>query len=63
MAKHKPIEWARVGKVAGLVVAGVVALAAGTFPVWTWVPYRRQPRKDGSHEEDGEDKGQNGQES
>jgi hypothetical protein len=51
------------GKVAGLVVAGVVALAAGTLPVWNWVPYRRQPRKDGSHEEDGEDEGQNGQES
>jgi hypothetical protein len=63
MAEHKPIEWARVGKVAGLVVAGVVALAAGTFPVWNWVPNRRQPRRNGSHKEDGEDEEQNGQES
>ena len=44
MAKHKAIKWARAGKVAGLVVAGVLALAAGTLPVWNWVPIRRLPR-------------------
>ena len=63
MATHKPIKRAKVGKVAGLVVAGVLAFAAGTFPVWNWVPIRRLPPRDGSHEEDREDQGRSGQES
>jgi hypothetical protein len=60
MARHKPIKWARAGKVAGLVMAGVAALAAGTLPVWSWVPIRRLPAKDGSREQDGKDQGQTG---
>jgi hypothetical protein len=63
MATRKRIKWAKVAKVAGLVVAGVLALAAGAIPVWNQVPIRRQLPKDGSHEEDGEDQGQSGQES
>jgi hypothetical protein len=63
MATRKPIKWAKIGKVAGLVVAGVLALAAGAIPVWNQVPIRRLPPRDGSHEEDGEDQGQSGQES
>jgi hypothetical protein len=64
MATHKPINWAKVAKVAGLVVAGVIALAAGAIPDWNWGPDRQQPPRDGSNEEeDGEDQGQSGQES
>jgi hypothetical protein len=64
MATHKAIKWAKVGKVAGLVAAGVLALAAGAIPAWNWhVAIREQPPRDGSHEEDGEDQGQSGQES
>jgi hypothetical protein len=64
MATHKPIKWAKVGKVAGLVAAGVLALAAGAIPAWNWhVAIREQPPRDTSHEEDGEDQGQSGQES
>ncbi len=63
MATRKPIKWAKVGKVAGLVVAGVLALAAGAIPAWNWhVAVRPQPPRDGSNEEDGEDQGQSGQE-
>jgi hypothetical protein len=54
MATHKPIKWALVGKVAGAVVAGVVALATGAVVI------QRLPPGDGSHEEDGEDQGQGG---
>jgi hypothetical protein len=64
MATHKPIKWARVAKVAGAVVAGVLAVAAGAIPAWNWhVAIRPQPPRDGSHEEAGEDQGQSGQES
>jgi hypothetical protein len=64
MATRKPLKWAKVGKVAGLVVAGVLALATGAIPAWNWhVAIRQQPPGDGSHEEDGEDQGQSGQES
>ena len=56
MSTHKPIKWARVAKVAGAVVAGVLAAAAGAIPAWNWhVAIRPQPPRDGSHEEDGED--------
>jgi hypothetical protein len=58
MATHKPIKWARVGMVAAGAVAGVVALATGAVVI-----HRQQPLRDGSHEEDGEDQGQSGQES
>jgi hypothetical protein len=58
MATHKPINWAKVAKVAGLVVAGVLALVAGAIPDWNWGPDRQQPPGNGSHEEDGEDQGQ-----
>jgi len=51
MATRKPIKWAKIGKVAGLVVAGVLALAAGAIPVWNQVPIRRLPPRDGGHEE------------
>ena len=45
MATHKPIKWARVAKVAGAVVAGVLAVAAGAIPAWNWhVAIRRNPR-------------------
>jgi len=54
MAAHKPIKWPLVGKVAGAVVAGVVALATGAVVI------QRLPPRDGSHEEDGEDPGQSG---
>jgi len=57
MATHKPIEWAQVGKVAAGALAGVVALATGAVVI------QRLPSRDGSHEEDGEDQGQSGQES
>jgi hypothetical protein len=63
MARRKPIRWARVGKVAGLVAAGVLVLAAGTLPFWSGMPIRRESPKDDSNEETGEDEGQNGQES
>jgi hypothetical protein len=64
MATRKPIKWAKVGKVAGLVGAGVLAVAAGAIPAWNWhVAVQPQPPGDGSHEEDGEDQGQSGQES
>ena len=63
MATHKPIKWAKVAKVAGLVVAGVLALTGGAIPAWNWVPIRQQPPRDGSPEEDGEDQRQSGQES
>jgi hypothetical protein len=64
MAPHKPIKWAKVAKVAGAVVAGVLAVAAGAIPAWNWhVATQSQPPGDGSHEEDGEDHGQSGQES
>ena len=33
MATHKPIKWPPVGKVAGAVVAGVVALATGAVVI------------------------------
>ena len=55
MATHKPINWAKVAKVAGLVVAGVLALVAGAIPDWNWGPDRQQPPRNGNHEEDGED--------
>jgi hypothetical protein len=54
MATHKPIKWARAGKVAGAVVAGVVALATGAVVI------QRLPPRDGSPEEDGQDQGQSG---
>jgi hypothetical protein len=57
MATHKPIKWAKVGKVAAGAVAGVVALATGAVVI------QRLPPRDGSREEDGEDQGQSGQES
>jgi hypothetical protein len=64
MAPHKPIKWAKVAKVAGAVVAGVLAVAAGAIPAWNWhVATQSQPPRDGSHEEDGEDHGQSSQES
>jgi hypothetical protein len=64
MAPHKPIKWAKVAKVAGAVVAGVLAVAAGAIPAWNWhVATQSQPPRDGSHEADGEDHGQSGQES
>jgi hypothetical protein len=64
MATHKTIKWAKVGKVAGLVAAGVLALAAGAIPAWNWhVAIREQPPRDSSHEEDREGQGQSGQES
>jgi hypothetical protein len=64
MATRKPIKWAKVGTVAGAVVAGALALVAGAIPAWNWhVAIREQPPTDGSHEEDGEDQGQSGQES
>jgi hypothetical protein len=62
MAPHKPIKWAKVAKVTGAVVAGVLAVAAGAIPAWNWhVATQSQPPRDGSHEEDGEDHGQSGQ--
>ena len=64
MAPRKPIKWAKVAKVAGAVVAGVLAVAAGAIPAWNWhVATQSQPPRDGSHEEDVEDQGQSGQES
>jgi len=54
MATHKPINWAKVAKVAGLVMAGVLALVAGAIPDWNWGPDRPQPPKNGGHEEGGE---------
>ena len=63
MATHKPIKWANVAKVAGLVVAGVLALVAGAIPDWNWGPDRQQSPRDGSPEEDGKDQEQSGQES
>jgi hypothetical protein len=63
MAKHKPIKWARAGKVAGLVVAGVAAVVTGALPAWNWVPIPPLPSQDGSNEQDGKDHGQTGEES
>ena len=64
MAAHKPIKWAKVGKVGGAVAIGALALAAGAIPAWNWhVAIRQQPPRDGSQKEDGEDQGQSGQES
>jgi hypothetical protein len=63
MARHKPVNWAKAAKVAGLVVAGALALVAGAIPGWNWGPDRQQPPRVGSHEEDGEDQRQGGQES
>jgi hypothetical protein len=57
MALHKLIKWAQVGKVAASVAAGVTALATGAVVI------QRLPPRNGSHEEDGEDQGQIGQES
>ena len=65
MATHKPMKWALVG-MAGAVAAGVVALqtgaAAEAVQFMQNVIQRLSPRE-GSHEEDGEDQGQSGQES
>jgi hypothetical protein len=65
MARHKPIKWSLVG-MAGAVVAGVVALqtgAAAEAVQFVQNVIQRLPPRDGSHEEDGEDQGQSGQES
>ena len=65
MATRKPIKWALAG-VAGAVVAGVVAVQTGAAAEAVQfvqnVIQRLSPR-DGSHEEDGDDQGQSGQES
>jgi hypothetical protein len=65
MATHKPIKWALAG-MAGAVVAGVVALqtgAAAEAAQFVQNLIQRLAPRDGSHEEDGEDQGQSGQES
>jgi hypothetical protein len=65
MATHKPIKWALAG-MAGAVVAGVVALQTGAVAEavqFVQNVIQRLPPRDGSHEEDGEDQGQSGQES
>jgi hypothetical protein len=64
MARHKPIKWGLVG-MAGAVVAGVVALQTGAVAEavqFVQNVIQRLPPLDGSHEEDGEDQGQSGQE-
>jgi hypothetical protein len=65
MATRKPIKWALAG-MAGAVVAGVVALqtgAAAEAVQFVQNVIQRLTPRDGSHEEDGEDKRQSGQES
>jgi len=65
MATRKPIKWALAG-VAGAVVAGVVAVqtgAAAEAAQFVQNVIQRLTPRDGSHEEDGEDHGQSGQES
>jgi hypothetical protein len=65
MATHKPIRWALAG-MAGAVVAGAVALQTGAVAEavqFVQSVIQRLPPRDGSHEEDGEDQGQSGQES
>ena len=65
MATHKPVKWALAG-MAGAVVAGVVALqtgAAAEAAQFVQNLIQRLTPRDGSHEEDGEDQGQSGQES
>jgi hypothetical protein len=65
MATRKPIKWALAG-VAGAVVAGVVAVqtgAAAEAAQFVQNVIQRLTPRDGSHEEDGEDQGQSGQES
>jgi hypothetical protein len=65
MATRKPIKWALAG-VAGAVVAGVVAVqtgAAAEAVQFVQNVIQRLTPRDGSHEEDGEDQGQSGQES
>jgi hypothetical protein len=57
MARHTPIKWAQVGKMAAGVAAGVAALATGAVVI------QRLPPRNGSPEEDGDDQGQSGQES
>ena len=65
MATRKPIKWGLAG-MAGAVVAGVIALQTGAVAEAVQfvqnVIQRISPR-DGTHEEDGEDQGQSGQES
>jgi hypothetical protein len=65
MATHKPMKWALVG-MAGAVAAGVVALQTGAVAEAAQfmqnVIQRLSPRES-SHEEDGEDQGESGQES
>jgi hypothetical protein len=65
MATRKPIKWGLFG-MASAVVAGVVALQTGAVAEAVQfvqnVIQRLSPR-DGSHEEDGDDQGQSGQES
>ena len=65
MATHKPIKWALAG-MAGAVVAGVVALqtgAAAEAVQFVQNVIQLLTPRDGSHEKDGEDQGQSGQES
>jgi hypothetical protein len=65
MATRKPIKWALAG-VAGAVVAGVVAVqtgAAAEAVQFVQNVIQRLTPRDGSHEEDGENQGQSGQES
>ena len=65
MATHKPIKWRLVG-MAGAVVAGVVALQTGAVDDavhFVQNVIQRLSPGDGSHEEDGDDQGQSGQES
>ena len=65
MAARKPIKGALVG-MAGAVVAGVIALqtgAAAEAVQFVQNVMRRLLPRDGSPEEDGEDRGQSGQDS
>lgn len=65
MATRKPIKWGLVG-MAGAVIAGVVALQTGAVAEAVQLvqnAIQRLSPRDGSHEEDGEDQGQSGQQS
>ena len=66
MATRKPNKWGLAG-IAGAVVAGVVAVQTGAVAEAVQfvqnIIQRVSPRGGSSHEEDGEDQGQSGQES
>ena len=65
MATRKPIKWSLAG-IAGAVVAGVVAVQTGAVAEavqFVQNVIQRVSPGGSSHEEDGEDQGQSGQES